>query len=331
MLRALFGLASPRGRGARLSVLIFHRVTPEPSAVFPLDVDARRFDALCSWVRRWFSVLPLDVALTQMKAGCLPSRAMAITFDDGYEDNHSVALPILQRHGLAATFFIATSFLDGGRMWNDTIIESVIRTRKQSLALPAPLGDGRESCDVSTTTAKRLTIEHILPLAKYLPAEERQHWCERFAALAEVDPPRDLMLRSEQVRDLSRRGMQIGAHTVSHPILAKLDDAASFSEMTNSKRHLEGILGARVSLFAYPNGKPGEDYDERHVRMARDCGFSAAMSTAHGVASVRTDPFQVPRFTPWDRSRVRFAVRLAGNLLAPTRPQLPHFVAKSPM
>ena len=125
MFKHLFEWASPAGTKARLQVLIFHRVLPVPDPLFPDEVDARRFDELCGWLKGWFNMLSLDDAVARIKTGTLPTRAACITFDDGYADNYQVALPILRRHGLTATFFVATGFLDGGRMWNDTVIESV--------------------------------------------------------------------------------------------------------------------------------------------------------------------------------------------------------------
>jgi peptidoglycan/xylan/chitin deacetylase (PgdA/CDA1 family) len=108
--------------------------------------------------------------------------------------------------------------------------------------------------------------------------------------------------------------MTIGAHTVTHPILACTSDSAARHEIVASKRALEEQLGAPVGLFAYPNGKPGRDYSAAHVAMVREAGFDAAFSTAWGVASRTSDPFQLPRFTPWDRAPWRFGVRLAQNL-----------------
>jgi len=84
-------------------------------------------------------------------------------------------------------------------------------------------------------------------------------------------------------------------------------------EINQSRECLAAILNEPVSLFAYPNGKPGQDYAAEHVRMVRDAGFAAAVSTAWGVASRDSDSFQLPRFTPWDRQPVRFALRLLIN------------------
>lgn len=113
MWRPLFSTLSPAGSGARLSILIFHRVLPAPDPLFPGEPDAQRFDEICRWLAKWFRVLDLNDALAGLRRGDLPARAAAITFDDGYADNSDVAVPILQRHGLTATFFIATGYVDG--------------------------------------------------------------------------------------------------------------------------------------------------------------------------------------------------------------------------
>jgi len=119
-------------------------------------------------------------------------------------------------------------------------------------------------------------------------------------------------LGEKRLREL---GMEVGAHTVSHPILARMAPDAAAAEIRNSKRHLEDIVGAPIRLFAYPNGVPQQDYTAAHVRMVLDCGFAAAVSTAWGAASRRSDRFQLPRFTPWDGTAPRFGVRMALNLL----------------
>ena len=108
--------------------------------------------------------------------------------------------------------------------------------------------------------------------------------------------------------------MQIGAHTCTHPILARLDTETARAEIVRSKTALEALLQREVSFFAYPNGKPGQDYEREHAEIVRDAGFRAAVSTAPGVATALSDCFQLPRFTPWDRTRARFGLRMIMNL-----------------
>lgn len=295
---------------ARLSVLIFHRVRPQADPMFPGEPDAVRFEQQLRWVRDWFTVLPLADAVAGLRAGKLPPRPLAITFDDGYADNATLAMPILRKLGLHATFFVATGFLNGGRMWNDTVIEAVRAAQGARLDL-TPLGLG--VVDLSGTEARRAAVDRLLIHLKHLPIDERLRKADAFAAATGIGRHSDLMMTDAQVKALDASGMAIGAHTVSHPILATLPDDVARREIDESRRTLEEIVGKRVTLFAYPNGKPGKDYAARHVAMVRDLGFDAAVSTAPGAAAPSCDLFQIPRFTPWDREAWRYGLRLARN------------------
>ena len=310
-LKPLLQWASPAGSRARLQVLIFHRVLPEPDPIFPEEMHARRFDAICGWLASWFNVLPLDEAVRHLKAGSLPARAACITFDDGYADNYRVAQPILKRHGLTATFFIATNFLDGGRMWNDTIIEAIRGCHKSVLDLTSQ-GLSRHALD--TIANRRAAIDSLIGQIKYRPPEERITITEQLRHLAGGQSSQSLMMTSDEVRAMRHAGMQIGAHTMSHPILARLTDEEAQQEIAGSKRFLEQLLGERVGLVADPNGKPGEDYTPQSVDAVRRLGFDAAVSTRWGALATGGDLYQIPRFTPWDQNRQLFGTRLLFNL-----------------
>ena len=302
---------SPAGPSARLSVLIFHRVLPLQDPLFPDEMHARRFDELCGWLKQWFNLLPLDAAVRHLKAGSLPARSACITFDDGYADNHHVAMPILRSHGLTATFFIATGFLDGGRMWNDTIIESVRACQSPEFDLSS-LGLGRHA--LASINERRAAIGTLVNQVKYRPIQERITLTEQMARLVNTPPPENLMMTSQEIKAMRLAGMQIGAHTITHPILAGLTDSEARDEIQGSKRFLEQLLEERVGLFAYPNGKPAEDYTPQSVNVVRSLDFDAAVSTAWGTTGAGDDLFQMRRFTPWDQSRFRFGIRLLDNL-----------------
>jgi peptidoglycan/xylan/chitin deacetylase (PgdA/CDA1 family) len=316
-LRVALSLFSPAGKRSRLSVVVFHRVLPVSDPLFPDAVDAARFDAICGWLADWFHVLPLDLAVQRLKRGTLPARALSITFDDGYADNEEIAAPILRRHGLCATFFVASGHLDGGRMWNDSVVESLRRCSCVSLDLSALGVSGLGRIELRSLVERRRSIMQVLAATKYLPPADRKAAVDTLTELAAVRLPDDLMMSSRQVRCLADAGMQIGAHTVSHPILASLDDDAARHEIAQSKLHLECLVGrGAVTLFAYPNGRPGSDFLPRDAELVRCAGFSAAFTTAAGAATVANDEFQLPRFTPWDRSRQRFGARMLRNLFA---------------
>lgn len=311
-----FSVLSRSGPHAGLNIFIFHRVLPAPDPLFPGEVDADRFRRILTWLREWFNVLPLDEAIRLQAEGRLPSRAVAITFDDGYADNHDIALPLLEEAGLNASFFIATGFLDGGRMWNDSLIEAVRHCRLDALEVSdlAPALSDLPRLALGSWELRRTAVEALIGRAKYLAPEPRLALVEAVLARAGVHASDRLMMTSDQVRAMRARGMVIGAHTVNHPILASLDDAAAHREIVESKQRLESLLDDRVGLFAYPNGKPGVDYSPASVAIARACGFDAAVSTQPGVARRDSDRFQLPRFTPWDTSRWRFGLRMARHL-----------------
>lgn len=292
--------------GSRLLILMYHRVLARPDPLLPDVPDAAIFDAQMAQLARVFRPCPLDQAVDQLKAGTLPARSVCVTFDDGYADNHDVALPILQRHGVPATIFVAPGFLDGGYMWNDAVIETV-RGCDVGLNLET-LGLGRYR--TGTWEDKSRAVAEILGHLKYLPQQERAEKVEALQRVADAPSPNGLMLTSGQVKALHQAGQTIGAHTMTHPILTRTTDTAVESELADSKAYLEGLLGAPVELFAYPNGNPDKDYARRHVAAARAAGFKAAVNVSWGYADADSDCYQLPRIWPWDRTPIRFTLRL---------------------
>jgi peptidoglycan/xylan/chitin deacetylase (PgdA/CDA1 family) len=310
----------PGGPGARLSILYHHRVLPEPDPLRPDTPDARLFD---EWMRHCaavFNVLPVEEALLRMAAGTLPPRAACITFDDGYRDSFEVAMPILRRHGLTATFFIASGFLGHGRMFYDTVIEAVRRMPQGTLDLEwAGLGQ-RHVDDVRSRLA---LIDDLILVTKYASNEDRDTFCDRLAGCARSPLPDTLMMDAEQVRAMHREGMTIGGHTVNHPILNEMPLEQARWEIESNRQALGSLLDDPPALFAYPNGKPLVDYRIEHVEAVIGAGYQAAFTTAYGTARREHDPFQLPRLSPWERSGLRFAIHLlrgpACNYPFPTR------------
>lgn len=311
LLRLPLTLASPAGRRARLSILIFHRVLAKPDPLFPETPDAQAFSAQMRWVRSLFNILPLGEAIERLYHHTLPSRALCITFDDGYADNESVAAPILQQLSLPATVFVTTDFVDGGCMWNDRVIEAVRACQADSIDLSdASLG----RMDVASSLTRRRAIDELLGQIKHMEPAQRRAATDAVVAACGGRPSPNLMMPAEQLRCLRQQNIEVGAHTATHPILTKVSSSVARDEVVRSKARLEDLLDERISLFAYPNGVPEQDYSAEHVEIVRAAGYSAAVTTAWGAASSRSDRFQLPRFTPWDRTRLAFGARLMGNL-----------------
>jgi peptidoglycan/xylan/chitin deacetylase (PgdA/CDA1 family) len=313
--KTMMRVLSPGGKRS-LSIFIYHRVLPNKDPLFPGEVDSAEFDQDLRRIGAMFNVIPLLDAVRHSAAGTLPPRAACITFDDGYADNAEVALPVLQRHQLPATFFIATGFLNGGRMWNDSVIEMVRRAPDGSLDFSA-FGLGVHP--VGSVPQRQAAINAMIGQLKYLPMNERLDMVIRLVDAVGIALPTNLMMTTSQVLQLHTAGMGIGAHTVNHPILSSIDLVTARAEISQGKRALEEMIGERVPLFAYPNGKPNADYRAEHVALVKDLGFEGAVSTAWGSCQGATDVFQLPRFSPWDRTALRFAVRMARNLTLPAK------------
>lgn len=309
------GRAVPATRRQRLLILIYHRVHAQPDPMFPGEVDAARFEDQMRLLRRHCQPLPLLEAVSLARRQALPARAVAITFDDGYADNATQALPILQRWEVPATFFIATGFLDGGRMWNDTVIESIRRAPRGALRRPEfDLPD----VALDAVSQRGPVADEVLRAVKHLHPADRLARVDAFAQRLGFDLPTNLMMSTAQVRQLSGAGMEIGAHTATHPILRTLARDEAKREIDASRQALEQITGQRIRAFAYPNGKPGDDYSRRDRDLVQALGFECALSTWRGVVTQQSDVFQLPRFSPWDRTPARWLARLMLAFSGPT-------------
>ncbi len=291
----------------RLCILNYHRVLETADPLVTDEPDLVGFRWQMQLLAQCFNVLPLSEAMSALAAGTLPPRAVCITFDDGYRSTHDVALPILVEFGLPATVFVSSGFLNRGTMWNDQILETL-------RSLPDATGDlsefGLPDQSLGTVAERKLAIDRLTQHAKYLPPQRRHDFIVKLVQLAGDGLRDELMLTRDMVCNLMRNRVEIGAHTVTHPILALLEDEHARQEIEQSKHQLEEVTGEPIRLFAYPNGKVGLDFDHRHVAIAREAGFAAAFTTGFGATTSRHDPFQIPRGRPWDKTPLMYALRL---------------------
>lgn len=305
-LKQVATLVSGLGKKKKLFILIYHRVLDEPDFMRPDEVDKKKFTWQMQLLAKYFNVLPLAVALEKMKNNTLPARAVCITFDDGYADNYLNAYPILKQNKISATFFIASGYLDGGRMWNDTIIETLRDYPEPQLDLTT-IKLGKYS--TGTETEKARSASQIIQEIKHLDSEQRIKYTDYITSFSD-NLPTNLMLTSEQLIELKQGGMEIGGHTVTHPIMAKISAEQLQQEIADNKKKLETLIQTVIYVFAYPNGKPGQDYLLNQIQVVKDNGYQAAVSTQWGVANKNSDYYQLPRFTPWDTQPVKFLMRI---------------------
>jgi glycosyltransferase involved in cell wall biosynthesis/peptidoglycan/xylan/chitin deacetylase (PgdA/CDA1 family) len=311
IVQSVFSLLSPAGPGGRLSVLLFHKI---PTVADPLttgEMDLAGFERILDFIGKNANVMPLPAATAALQAGKLPKRAMALTFDDGYAEWIDNVSPALRKRNLPGTFFVTTGQLSGSALWHERIVAAVRALPDTGFSLPYGFASYN---NLSLPGSRLRLVEELQERLKYAPLPDRVGAIEVLEQQARsvIDLPRPF--DTESVRTLHNQGFDIGAHTVHHPILNECTRAQAREEIGASKEELEAIIGGRVHSFAYPNGRPNEDYGPEHVEMVRSLGYTSAVTTSNGVSTRHSDIFQLPRFTPWGLSDERIAFQLARNM-----------------
>jgi peptidoglycan/xylan/chitin deacetylase (PgdA/CDA1 family) len=301
-------------------VLMYHRVSLVRRDPWQLAVTPAHFDQHLEVVRRLGRPLAVRDLTRTLSSGRAPRRAIAITLDDGYADNLLQARPLLERHDVPATMFVAAGCLGRPAFWWDEL-ERVILTpvdlpphlrlivRGETHA--CDLGGGRrypldaQSNDVGwQASTEPPTERHRLFLTLYrllrpLPDPERRQALADLGAWAGVPSPDTSPARPltvPEIRRLAADGLvEVGAHTLTHPQLSALDREAQRSEIRGSRLALEEMTDGGVVSFAYPYGARS-DYTPETVTLVKEAGFSGACATVPGPVRRNTTRFELPRF-----------------------------------
>jgi peptidoglycan/xylan/chitin deacetylase (PgdA/CDA1 family) len=247
---------------------------------------------------------------------------VAITFDDGYAGNFEAAWPVLRDEGVPAAIFLATGFLDGDALWFDLARRALAAAWQAGAALAPLARRALQAVYGDWPPARRrggrgpvpaVPLEAALERLKRLPPVERQRLLDELLAAGLRLAPAARPLTWDQVRTLAAEGVEIGCHTVSHPILAQLDSRCQAAEITASRDRIHAETGSRPALFAYPNGAAG-DFDASTVAALRQAGFTAACTTLRGGNRPGCDPWRLRRIGVGRDSGQVLAARLSGLL-----------------
>lgn len=307
VLNSIIGLISGASRSNSLSVLTYHRVGESYNQLF---MDEVLFEQQLVWIKRYFNPVGLAEGIKLQQQGKLPNRAVAITIDDGYVDSFTTIFPLLQKHKLTATFFISTSGLTKGYLWDELICSAILQLPINMKEL-----DFEGNRFSLTTYNQRLNaLKEIINKIKYSSLVERERLIQQLMLQTGLPELPSQFLDEAQIISLYQSGMEIGAHTVNHPILSCENITIAKQEILESKQQLEKIIQAPVNFLAYPNGKKNIDFDQSHENLAKECGFEAAFSTDWGsINASNSNHFSLQRFTPWDSTEGKFSLRLALN------------------
>ncbi len=314
-----------------LRILAYHRIAPLIDAdrfdfdVELLSADAEGFRAQMRHLRDSYTPLRFRDVLALRDAGREPPRdAVIVTFDDGYDDNHDVALPILRELGVPATFFISTGHIDSNLPYAfDWVAHAILLAPVGRLQLHQPelgldLGESR--------AARRAVVAKVLDRLKALDGRAQQDAMDAISSHCKVGPARPSAnsrpMSWGQVRALHAAGMEVGSHGVQHRMLAKLDADGIEHELAVSRDRIAQETGQAPISLAYPVG--GVDaYDERVIGIARRLGYRVACSYQPGVNPLVSADWHALRRIAVERdtSAAMFAARLAMPELFGNRPR----------
>ena len=295
----------------KLNILIYHQVFVEKDAMRPSEPDLKTFTWQMQLISQYFTPLSISEALKHLENDTLPANAICVTFDDGYRNNLDVAAPVLQQFKIPATVYIATGFTHGENMFNDRVIDLIADESLLTLKLSAL---DTKPIALHNTENRIKAAHYVLAKIKYLPIAERTKLIDVLYQDNNAQEYPTRMLSAEQIKQLHEKGVEIGAHTVEHPILKVLEPEDQKQQIRESKETLEQWLDKEVSGFAYPNGKVSEDYDLTTKSIVETLGFDYAVSTNWGKTTKNSDKYQLNRFTPWDKTPLKFQLRLLRNL-----------------
>lgn len=290
----LLGLSSfLRGlKTSEIPILAYHRVCDignEPA--FPFDpglvsASSSAFAWQMNYLKERYHPITFQTLLNAMdgKEG-LPRRPVIVTFDDGYDDNYLNAFPVLKSLGIPATIFVSTGYIGSGKpfwfdlaahiLYNAPAGTLLVKDLDVTLSLDSDVGSRRAAATRLVGALKRVSNMKRLDILGWL---EREY--------ADAMKPGDFRLSHpldwNQIREMSAAGIEFGSHTVSHPILSRLDDEELRQELVESRTRLEQELGKSAPVLAYPVGGPDE-FNEKVIQAAASAGYRLGVCYMPGI------------------------------------------------
>jgi peptidoglycan/xylan/chitin deacetylase (PgdA/CDA1 family) len=270
----------------QLTVLLYHGVAQRKEwRIFNYQgkfIEPVHFDSQMRYFRKHYTILRLDEAVEKLRCNDLPAYSLAITFDDGYRNFYTHAYPILKKYNIPATMFLATDFvLDKKPLWVDRLefaIGGQSGSKEEKKLLDARL---RSELKKLTSSEREKRLQAI---------ERRSETLNDFENERSVYAPLSLL----EMREMAEQGISFGAHTKSHPILARESKKIIDEEIREAKEALESKGIPLSSVFAYPNGQPG-DWNEDVEQVVARTGFTSAVTTVEGANEKRTNVFAYRR------------------------------------
>jgi len=297
----LFAVLDRRRMTDNAFVLMYHRVLASNDLhklyIQPgMYVTSSSFEKQICFLKSKYRILLLEELINKIRRKETVGGCCAITFDDGWLDNHTNAFPVLKKYQAPATIFLATDFIGTNRLfWPEEICCYLERSSLVRHASPSSLSTVLwflREIEKYSSANRDLFLDKAIEVLKGLSPDERNTILEYFRGMGKSqDLPRQ-MLNWEEVDEMSNSGLlAFGAHTAGHEILDQLPISKARIEISKSKEEIEQRLGVKVSIFAYPNG----NYNENVQKVLQECTFAGAVTTRKGLMNQETSLMEIPR------------------------------------
>ncbi|NER47748.1 MAG: polysaccharide deacetylase family protein [Symploca sp. SIO1A3] len=313
-------------------ILMYHRVAEKDVDPWSLCVTPEHFAQHLEAIKKHAHPISLRELAQAHQEGKVPQGSVAITFDDGYANNLHQAKPLLERYGVPGTVFVSSGYLNSHReFWWDELDRVLLQPGRLPEKLSLNINGSAHQWELGAAVdyseeehqrdyarqawaaqpGTRLFFYHsVWQLLQPLPEQHRYQAMDEILTWAEAEPVARETHRSmfpEEVHTLEQGGVvEVGAHTVNHPLLSAHSTVLQQDEIKQSKVDLEKLLGHPVKTFAYPYGA----YTKETVPLVEEAGFVCACSTVEDTVWRESDRFELPRFDAINWNGKEFEQRL---------------------
>ncbi len=290
-------------RNHRTLILFYHRFGQgsEQGRILPsLNID--EFNKQLIYLRRWYSFISMDeVAKTLGKGESFERPSIAITIDDGYRDNYTLAFPILHKLNIPATIYLTSGLIGTeGNLWVDDIEFALTNARVDSFCFPDVAGE--ERIEITTLEGKKIAEKHIFSELLKKNNFERKKLMGMIFDVLGVETGHSngrarVMLDWGEISEMAANGISFGAHTLTHPFLPAMALDEAKHEIAGSRELIERRIKRPVKHFAIPNGRR-DDFTEELRSFCDEIGFDTVVTTESGIVDSSADRFVLKRALP---------------------------------
>jgi peptidoglycan/xylan/chitin deacetylase (PgdA/CDA1 family) len=294
---------------SQIAILMYHRVGPQNDNWSLETTSLENFEKQIRYLSRNYEILLVEQLAQLIREGKdLPTKAVVITFDDGYRDNYVYGFPILRKYHVPATIFLSTGHIGTHNLfWWDKVSYLIHHTEMKQLGL-GELG----TYQLNSEREKSLATSSLVDRLKKIPDEQKNLAIGQLARISGVDIPGELgkkfILSWQEVIEMSRNGVSFGSHTVNHPILTNLTSDQAKWEIVQSKKDIEEKIGKKVLSFSYPNG----NFNQEIVAFLEKSGYGCAVAVSpYNLISRKNNIYTLSRIGTGDDFNI-FKVMFCG-------------------